>query len=241
MAGHSAWKNIKHRKAAVDKKRGKVWSKCSRAIMVAAQKGGGDPQFNPSLRIAVDAARAANMPRDTIEKAIKKGTGEGSDERYDAVRYEGYGPGGVAMIVECLIANANRAAADIRVIFDKNGGSFGVPGSVSYSFVQHGSIIVDGEKAGEERLMEVALDAGAQDIRDLGGAWQVLTAPADLSKVKEALEAASIALESAEIAWIPGMMVQVDPASGAAVQKLIDALEEHDDVQKVFTNAEFAE
>jgi YebC/PmpR family DNA-binding regulatory protein len=126
MAGHRAWKNIKHRKAAVDKKRGKVWSKCSRAIIVAAQKGGGDPHFNPSLRIAVDAARAANMPRETIEKAIKKGTGEGSEERYDAVRYEGYGPGGVAMLVECLIANANKTAADIRVLLDKNGGKLGV-------------------------------------------------------------------------------------------------------------------
>jgi YebC/PmpR family DNA-binding regulatory protein len=147
----------------------------------------------------------------------------------------------VAVIAECLVCNVNRTAPEIRTIFDKNGGNLGVPGSVSYSFAQQGSIIVDGEKAGEERLMEVALEAGAQDIRDLGGAWQVLTAPADLSKVKESLESASIALESAEIAWIPGMMVQVDPASGAAVQKLIDALEEHDDVQKVFTNAEFAE
>jgi len=230
MAGHSAWKNIKHRKAAVDAKRGKLWSKASRAIIMAAKSGGGDPRFNAGLRLAIDEA-----------KAVKKGTGELDSESYEAVRYEGYATGGVAVIAECLVCNVNRTAPEIRTIFDKNGGNLGVPGSVSYSFAQQGSIIVDGEKAGEERLMEVALEAGAQDIRDLGGAWQVLTAPADLSKVKESLESASIALESAEIAWIPGMMVQVDPASGAAVQKLIDALEEHDDVQKVFTNAEFAE
>jgi YebC/PmpR family DNA-binding regulatory protein len=241
MAGHSAWKNIKHRKAAVDAKRGKLWSKASRAIIMAAKSGGGDPRFNAGLRLAIDEAKAVNMPRDTIEKAVKKGTGELDSESYEAVRYEGYATGGVAVIAECLVCNVNRTAPEIRTIFDKNGGNLGVPGSVSYSFAQQGSIIVDGEKASEERLMEVALEAGAQDIRDLGGAWQVLTAPADLSKVKESLESASIALESAEIAWIPGMMVQVDPASGAAVQKLIDALEEHDDVQKVFTNAEFAE
>lgn len=241
MAGHSAWKNIKHRKAAVDAKRGKIWSKASRAIIMAAKAGGGDIRFNASLRLAIDEAKAVNMPRDTIEKAVKKGTGELDSESFEAVRYEGYAPGGVAVIAECLVSNQNRTAPEIRIIFDKNGGNLGVPGSVSFSFQQRGSIVVDGERTPEERLMEVALDGGAQDIRDLGGAFEVLTAPTDLAKVKEALEAASITPESAEIAWIPGVMVQVDAAAGAQVQRLIDALEEHDDVQKVFTNAEFAE
>jgi YebC/PmpR family DNA-binding regulatory protein len=235
MAGHSAWKNIKHRKAAVDKKRGKVWSKCSRAIMVAAQKGGGDPQFNPSLRIAVDAARAANMPRDTIEKAIKKGTGEGSEERYDAVRYEGYGPGGVAMIIECLIANANKAAADFRVLFDKNGGRLGVPGSVAFGFAQKAQVIVT-EGATEERLMEHAIDAGAEDIQGEDGTYQVLGAPSDLISIRAAVEAAGMRVESAEIVWMPIQTISVSAETLAAVERVVELLEDHDDVQKVYTN-----
>jgi len=235
MAGHSAWKNIKHRKAAVDKKRGKVWSKCSRAIMVAAQKGGGDPQFNPSLRIAVDAARAANMPRDTIEKAIKKGTGEGSEERYDAVRYEGYGPGGVAMIIECLIANANKAAADFRVLFDKNGGRLGVPGSVAFGFAQKAQVIVT-EGATEERLMEHAIDAGAEDIQGEDGTYQVLGAPSDLISIRSAVEAAGMRVESAEIVWMPIQTISVSAETLAAVERVVELLEDHDDVQKVYTN-----
>jgi len=239
MAGHSAWKNIKHRKAAVDKKRGKIWSKVSRQLIVAAQKGGGDPAFNPTLRFAVDAARAANMPRDTIEKAIKKGTGEGSDERYEPARYEGYAPGGVALIVECLITNANKTAADIRVIFDKNGGKIGVPGSVSFGFAQKGQVIVEG--ATEEKLMDCALDAGAEDIQgdsdgENAGVFCVLCAPNDLMAVRNAIEKAGIAVESAEITWFPMQTVEADEALQAEVEKIVDALEDHDDVQKVYTN-----
>jgi len=234
MAGHSAWKNIKHRKAAVDKKRGKIWSKISRQIIVAAQKGGGDPAFNPTLRFAVDAARAANMPRDTIEKAIKKGTGEGSEERYEPARYEGYAPGGVALIIECLIANANKAAADIRVLLDKNGGKIGVPGSVAFGFAQKGQVLVDSTT--EEALMECALDAGAEDIQGEDGAYQVLCPPASLAAVRSAVEAAGIPVESAEIVWVPLQTVGVDEATAAAVERLVDAIEDHDDVQRVFTN-----
>jgi len=234
MAGHSAWKNIKHRKAAVDKKRGKVWSKCSRAIIVAAQKGGGDPHFNPSLRIAIDAARSANMPRETIEKAIKKGTGEGTEERYEAARYEGYGPEGVAMIVECLISNANKAAADIRVIFDKNGGKIGVPGSVAFSFVQRGQVIVEG--GSEEQLMNCCLEAGADDIQGDGETFQVLCAPADLLAVRAAIEAAKLTVDSAEVVWIPQQTVEVSAEAMPLIEKIVDALEDHDDVQKVFTS-----
>ena len=239
MAGHSAWKNIKHRKAAVDKKRGKIWSKVSRQLIVAAQKGGGDPAFNPTLRFAVDAARAANMPRDTIEKAIRKGTGEGSDERYEPARYEGYAPGGVALIIECLIANANKAAADIRVLFDKNGGKIGVPGSVSFGFAQKGQVIVEG--ATEERLMDCALDAGAEDIQgdsegENAGVFRVLCAPNDLMAVRGAIEKAGLVVESAEITWIPLQAVEADAATQAEVERLVDALEDHDDVQRVYTN-----
>ncbi|MFM1805646.1 MAG: hypothetical protein RL136_2525 [Planctomycetota bacterium] len=237
MAGHSAWKNIKHRKAAVDKKRGKIWSKISRQLIVAAQKGGGDPAFNPTLRFAVDAARAANMPRDTIEKAIRKGTGEGSDERYEPARYEGYGPAGVAMIIECLIANANRTAADIRVIMDKNGGKIGVPGSVSYSFVQRGQVIVEG--ATEEQLMECCLDAGAEDIQgdgESGGVHQVLCAPTDLAAVRTAIEAAGLSVDSAEIVWLPSQTLEADADAQEQIERLVDALEDHDDVQRVYTN-----
>jgi YebC/PmpR family DNA-binding regulatory protein len=234
MAGHSAWKNIKHRKAAVDKKRGKIWSKCSRAIIVAARMGGGDPQFNPSLRIAVDLARAANMPRDTIEKAIKKGTGEGSAEHYEPARYEGYAPGGVAVIVECLISNANKAAADIRVIFDKNGGKIGVPGSVAFGFAQKAQIIVEG--GSEERLMEACLDAGVEDIHGDGETFQVLGPPNNLIALRTAVEAAGMTVDGAEIVWIPMQTVEADAATLAEVEKIVDALEDHDDVQKVYTN-----
>jgi YebC/PmpR family DNA-binding regulatory protein len=241
MAGHSAWKNIKHRKAAVDKKRGKIWSKVSRQLIVAAQKGGGDPAFNPSLRFAVDAARAANMPRDTIEKAIRKGTGEGSEERYEPARYEGYGPGGVALIVECLIANANKAAADLRVIFDKNGGNLGVPGSVAFGFEQRAELIVAG--ASEDRLMEACLDAGALDIQGSDSAedgevevHRVLGEPSALAPLRAAIEAAGIEIEAAEIVWLPMQAVEAAPEVAEAVERLIDALEDHDDVQKVYTN-----
>jgi YebC/PmpR family DNA-binding regulatory protein len=234
MAGHSAWKNIKHRKAAVDKKRGKIWSKVSRQIIVAAQKGGGDPAFNPSLRFAVDAARAANMPRDTIEKAIKKGTGEGTEERYEAVRYEGYAPGGVALLIECLISNANKTAADIRVILDKNGGKIGVPGSVAFGFAQKGQVIVEG--ATEEQLMNCCLDAGAEDIQGEEGVFRVLCASSDLMAVRNAIEGAKLAVDSSEIVWIPVQTVEADASTLAQVEKLVDLLEDHDDVQRVYTN-----
>jgi len=243
MAGHSAWKNIKHRKAAVDAKRGRIWSKLSRAIIVAVRSGGSDTKFNATLRLAVLDAKAANMPRDTIEKAIRKGTGEGSDERYEPVRYEGYAPGGVALIVECLIANANRTAADIRVIFDKNGGKIGVPGSVAFGFSQKGQVLVEGTAADrlEERLMECALDAGAEDIEgdvaeDGIATFRVLCAPADLIAVRTAIEKAGLKVDSAEFVWIPLQTVEASPDTLAEVERIVDALEDHDDVQKVYTN-----
>lgn len=240
MAGHSAWKNIKHRKAAVDAKRGKIWSKCSRAIIVAARAGGSDIKFNASLRLAVDEAKAANMPRDTIEKAVKKGAGEGNAEQYEAVRYEGYASGGVAVIVECLVANVNKTAPEIRTIFDKNFGNLGVPNSVSFGFAQKGVVLVGAGAVSEERLFDVALDAGAEDIQSADEGWQITTQAAELSKVRDALEGAGIAFESAEVTYIPGSVVEVDPDTASKVARLVAALEEHDDVQKVHINADVA-
>ena len=237
MAGHSAWKNIKHRKAAVDAKRGRIWSKLSRAIIVAARNGGSDTKFNATLRLAVLDAKAANMPRDTIEKAIKKGAGETDGERFETVRYEGYGPGGVAVIVEALTSNVNRTAPEIRAIFDKNDGKLGVPGSVAFGFQQKGVLLVAAGAIGEERLMEIALEAGADDIAAMDEGFQVLTEPAQFGAVREALEAKGVATESAEVAFLPLSAVEVDDAMRARVEKLVDALEEHDDVQKVHTSA----
>jgi YebC/PmpR family DNA-binding regulatory protein len=238
MAGHSAWKNIKHRKAAVDAKRGKIWSKCSRAIIVAARAGGGDPKFNAVLRLAIDEAKAANMPRDTIEKAVKKGAGGDGSESYESVRYEGYGPGGVAIIVECLVANVNKTAPEIRTIFDKYGGNLGVPGSVMYSFQHKGVALVPASATTEERLFDVVLAAGAEDVAGGEEGWQVTCAPADLAKVRDALDAAGIAVENAEVSYVPGTMAEVDEATAARCAKLLAMLEEHDDVQKVHVNAE---
>jgi YebC/PmpR family DNA-binding regulatory protein len=238
MAGHSAWKNIKHRKAAVDAKRGKIWSKCSRAIIVAARSGGGDPKFNASLRLAIDDAKAANMPRDTIEKAVKKGAGGDDSETFEAVRYEGYGPGGVAIIAECLVANVNKTAPEIRTIFDKNGGNLGVPGSVMYSFSHKGVALVAAGSTTEEKLFDVVLPAGAEDVVGGEEGWQVTCSPADLAKVRDALEQAGIAVENAEVSYLPATMAEIDGAIGARVAKLLAALEEHDDVQKVHVNAE---
>lgn len=236
MAGHSAWKNIKHRKAAVDAKRGRIWSKLSRAIIVAARNGGSDTKFNATLRLAVLDAKAGNMPRDTIEKAIKKGAGESGGERFDAVRYEGYGPGGVAVVVEALTSNVNRTAPEVRAILDKNGGKMGVPGSVVHSFSHKGVLLVPGDAVSEDRIMELALEAGAEDVTSMEEGFQVLTEPAQFGAVREALETAGVRVESAELSYIPMSAVELDEATRGKLDKLVDLLEEHDDVQKVHTS-----
>ena len=241
MAGHSAWKNIKHKKAANDAKRGKIWSKCSRAIIVAARNGGGDPKFNTTLRYAIDDAKAANMPKDTIEKAVKKGTGETEGARYESVRYEAYGPGGVALIIDCLTDNLNRTASEIRLLIDKQGGNMAKPGAVAFGFQNRGAIFIESSKISEEKLMEIALEAGAQDVADSDGAWQVTTEPADFLKVKDALTAAGIELANAAVALEPVTTVECDATLAAKVMKLVDGLEDHDDVQKVSHNADIDE
>lgn len=241
MAGHSAWKNIKHKKAAADAKRGKIWSKCSRAIIVAARQGGGDPKFNTSLRYAIEDAKASNMPKDTIEKAIKKGTGEVEGARYESVRYEGYAPGGVAIIIDCLTDNLNRTASEIRTLFDKHSGNMAKPGAVAFSFQSKGVIHIESGKASEDRLMELALEAGAEDVMESDGAWQVTSEPADFLRVKDALVDAGIEIANAEVAMQPMTMIDCDAAAAGKLMKLVDALEDHDDVQKVYHSANIAE
>jgi len=210
----------------------------SRAIIVAAQRGGGDVKFNSSLRLAVDEARAANMPRDTIEKAIKKGTGEANAERYESTRYEGYGPGGAAILIDLLIANANKTAAEIRTIIDKNGGKMGVPGSVAFGFTQQGVILLPRADVDEERVMDVALGAGAEDVASDDDYVLVTSRPADFEKVRAGLEAAKFPIENAEISWQPQSTVTLNAETARRLLVLLDALEDHDDVQKVFHNAE---
>jgi YebC/PmpR family DNA-binding regulatory protein len=238
MAGHSKWANIKHRKARQDAAKGKTWSKCSRAIIVAARQGGGDPEYNLALRYAIDEAKAANMPKDTIAKAVKRGTGDIEGAAYEEIRYEGYGPAGVAIIVDCLTDNVNRTAPEIRRIFEKHGGNLGKPGAVAFGFEQKGLVLIEAGKTTEEQLMEVALEAGADDVVEADGAWEVTCPPADLHALKEALIAAGVEPDSAAITWLPQAPVACDDSTAEKVLRLIDAFEDHDDVQKVFHNGE---
>ncbi|UCD75275.1 MAG: YebC/PmpR family DNA-binding transcriptional regulator [Phycisphaerales bacterium] len=239
MAGHSKWANIKHRKARQDAVRGKAWSKCSRAIIVAAKNGGGDPDTNLTLRYAIEEAKAVNMPKDTIAKAIKKGSGElAAGESYEEIRYEGYGAGGVAIIVDCLTDKVQRTAPEMRRIFEKAGGNLGKPGAVAFGFNQKGLIAIEADKTTEDQLMEIALEAGAEDITDSDGVWEVTTDVPDFISVKEAIEEAEIEMQSAEITMIPLNTVACDEATAQKVMRLIEELEDHDDVQKVHTNAD---
>lgn len=238
MAGHSKWANIKHRKAAVDKKRGKIWSKCSRAIITAARNGGGDPASNLPLRYAILEAKAANMPKDTIERAIAKGAGEIGGDNYETVRYEGYGPAGVAVVVDALTDNRARTAPDLRAAFTKHGGNLGTSGCVSYIFEQKGVITLDEDSIPEDRLMDLALEAGADDIQREDGAYIVTTPPTGFLGVKEAIDAAGVETTSAELTMVASTTVRLGADDATKLMKLVDALEDLDDVQKVYTNAE---
>jgi YebC/PmpR family DNA-binding regulatory protein len=242
MAGHSKWANIKHRKARVDAARGKLWSKCSRAIIVAAKEGGPDPAANLALRYAVEEAKAANMPKDTIERAIKKGAGELGGQSYEHVRYEGYGPGGVAVIADCLTDNRNRTAPEMRTIFGKHDGNLGASGCVAYMFEPRGLITIDAANApGEDRLMELALEAGADDVELDDGVWTIATAPTELLHVKESLEKAGLKLGSSEQTMLPQNTVTVTGRDAEKVLALMEALDDHDDVQKVYANFDLVE
>jgi YebC/PmpR family DNA-binding regulatory protein len=234
MAGHSKWANIKHRKGRQDAARGKLFGKLAKAIEVAARDGGGVIEFNPTLATAVEKAKGASMPNDNIERAIKRGTGEVEGAIYEEIWYEGYGPGGVALYVQILTDNRNRAASDVRSTFTRNNGNLGEPGSVGYLFTQKGMILAKGT---EDDVMLPALDAGAEDIRDGGdGLVEVITEPADMPAVRTAVEEAGVSVESAEVTQIPATTVPVQEADARKILRLIDALDDLDDVQAVFSN-----
>jgi YebC/PmpR family DNA-binding regulatory protein len=237
MAGHSHWAKIKRAKGATDAKRGKVWSKIARKIIIAA-KGGGDPRDNLSLRYTIDEAKAANMPKDTIEKAILKGTGELGGDNYESAVYEGYATGGVAIMVDVLTNNRARTAPEMREIFERNGGNFAASGSVAFQFTRQGIIAIKADAATEDAVIEVALEAGAEDVKNQGEVYEVITTPTAFHRIKEALTAAKIPIEASEVANIPSTTVTVEGETAQKLLKLIDALEDNDDVQNVSHNAE---
>jgi YebC/PmpR family DNA-binding regulatory protein len=236
MAGHSKWAGIKHKKAIVDSRRGKLFTKLARAITVAAKEGGGDVEGNPALGLAVQKAKQASMPKDNIERAIAKGTGAGADtESYDAVMYEGYGPGGVALLVEALTDNRNRTSAEVRHAFGKHGGSLGEPGSVAYLFDKKGVVLVDGQRYSEDDLMP-AVDAGAEDIVMDEDVFEVLTEPSDLSAVRTALTEAGIEITEFSVMYRPKTTVPLDEEGATKLMKLIDTLEDLDDTDEIHAN-----
>ena len=236
MSGHSKWHSIKHKKAVVDARRGQQFTKLARAITVAAREGGGDPDGNPALALAIQKARDASMPKDNIERAVTKGTGEGQDaDQIENVLYEGYGPGGVALLIEALTDNRNRTGADVRHLLSKHGGNLGEPGSVSYLFDKSGVIVVDASRYDEDDLMP-AIDAGADDISLDEDVFEVITEPGDLGRVRDALTASGVEIESADVTQRPKSRVPVGEDDASKLIKLIDALEESDDVNAVHAN-----
>ena len=240
MSGHSKWSTIKHKKAATDAKRGKLFTKLARAITVAAREGGGDPAGNHTLAAAIEKAKGYSMPKDNIQRAIDRGTGEGDAGAIERVVYEGYGPGGAAVLVDALTDNRNRTGAEVRNIFDKQGGSMGEPGSVAWQFERKGLVMVDGARYGEDDLM-AAIDAGAEDVAAEDDTLKVTSDPASLTAVREALEDAGVDVESAELAMEPKSVVEVtEPAEARRLVRLIDALDDHEDVDEVHANFDIA-
>jgi YebC/PmpR family DNA-binding regulatory protein len=236
MSGHSKWASIKHKKKAVDAKRGALFTKLTRAITVAARDGGGDPDGNPALALAIQKAREASMPKDNIERAIAKGTGADADaDAFESVLYEGYGPGGVAILVEALTDNRNRTGSEVRHLFTRQGGNLGEPGSVAWQFEKKGEIVVDGTRYSEDELLP-AIDAGAEDVSLDGDVWEIVTGPTDVNAVREALAAEGVEIESAELVQRPTTRTPVDEDHARSLLRLIEALEDHDDVQAVHAN-----
>ncbi|HSG80063.1 MAG TPA: YebC/PmpR family DNA-binding transcriptional regulator [Acidimicrobiia bacterium] len=238
MSGHSKWSTIKHKKGAKDAKRGKLFAKLARAVEIAARDGGGDPSMNASLALAVQKAKDASMPNDNIDRAIKRGTGDVEATHYDEIWYEGYAPGGVALYLQILTDNRNRAASDVRSTFTRNGGNLGEPGSVAYLFEQKGYVLVAGD---EDEVMLAALDAGAEDVRESGGQFEVITAPSDLAVVRSALEDAGVEIVQAEVTQLPSTSVSLDEDKAKQVLRLVDALEDLDDVQTVYGNFDISD
>lgn len=241
MSGHSKWATIKHKKAALDSKRGKTFTRLIKEIQIAARGGGGDIEANPRLRTAVAAAKAVSMPADNIKRAIMRGTGELEGGQIDEFQYEGYGPGGTAVVVQVATDNKNRTVSEIRHLFSKHGGNMGEQGSVAWMFDRKGQILIEQENAEEDTLMSLVLEAGAEDLRNDGTNWEVITAPESLAVVQDALGKEKVPVASAGLAMIPKNTVQVEGKNAAAVLRLTEALEEHDDVQNVFSNFDIEE
>jgi YebC/PmpR family DNA-binding regulatory protein len=241
MAGHSHWANIQHKKGIADAKRGKVWSKLSRLIIVAARHGGGDPETNLKLRYAIDKAREVSMPKDNIERAVKRGTGELSGETVEELTYEGFGPGGVALLIDVMTDNRNRTIGEVRKILDRGGGKMGSAGNVSFLFERKGQIAVEAAGTDEDKLLEIALDAGAEDVKRDGSLFVITTDPTAFAGVQSALKEKGVAVANAEISQVPKAGVDVDEETGRKVARLMEALDDHDDVQNVYSNANLTE
>jgi len=240
MSGHSKWATIKHKKGALDAKRGKIFTRLIKEIVIAARSGG-SPESNSRLRTAITAAKAGSMPAENIKRAIMRGTGEIEGGQIDEVTFEGYGPGGAAVLVNCATDNRNRTVSEVRHAFSKNGGNLGEPGSVAWMFERKSQVVIEKEKATEDQLMELALDAGADDVRDMGDSWEVISAPESHATVIEAIHKAGIPTVSAEIAMLPKNLMTVDSKHVAGMLRMLDVLEDHDDVQSVFSNFDYDE
>jgi YebC/PmpR family DNA-binding regulatory protein len=238
MSGHSKWATIKHKKGALDAKRGKIFTRLIKEIQIAAKQGGGDPDGNPRLRTAIAAAKAENMPADNIKRAVQRGTGELEGVNYEEVTYEGYGPGGVAVIIDVLTDNRNRAVSEIRHAFTKNGGNLGETGSVGYMFAKKGLIIVEKAAADEDKLTEIVLDAGADDLKDEGDSWEILTGPKEYEAVLNAVKAAKIEPAHSEVTMIATIYTKLEGTQASAMQRLLDTIEDLDDTQNVYSNFE---
>ncbi len=241
MSGHSKWATIKHKKGATDAKRGKIFTRLIKEITIAAKSGGGDPDGNPRLRTAILAAKAENMPADNIKRAIQRGTGELEGLSYDEITYEGYGPGGVALIVEVLTDNKNRAVSEIRHAFSKNGGNLGAEGAVSWMFSKKGVISIEKSAASEDKLMEIVLESGAEDLNDEGETWEILCDPAEFEAVTNALKAAKIPTETAEVTKIASTYTKLEGPQANAMMRLLETIEDLDDTQNVYSNFDFDE
>ena len=241
MSGHSKWATIKHKKGATDAKRGKIFTRLIKEITIAAKSGGGDPDGNPRLRTAILAAKAENMPADNIKRAIQRGTGELEGLSYEEITYEGYGPGGVAVIIDVLTDNKNRAVSEVRHAFSKNGGNLGAEGAVSWMFTKKGVISIDKDAASEDKLMEIVLESGAEDLNDEGTHWEILCDPKDFEAVTDALKAAKIKTESAEVTKIASTYTKLEGAQANAMMRLLETIEDLDDTQNVYSNFDFDE
>jgi YebC/PmpR family DNA-binding regulatory protein len=241
MSGHSKWATIKHKKAATDAKRGRVFTKLIREISIAAREGGADPDSNPRLRTAILSAKNENMPNENIERAIQRGSGQLEGEQYEEVNFEGYGPGGVGMIIQVVTTNRNRVVSELRHLMSRHGGNMAETGAVGWMFSRKGQVVVPKEQADEDKMLSIVLDAGAEDLRDDGSTWEVLAPPEAFESVREALDQAGLKPDSAEVGWVPQNYVKLTGSQAQQMIRLVEGLEEHDDVQHVFANFDIDE